>query len=138
MNRPSSPSDRSRRCPGRLTLATRGHDLARGARNRRHPETLLVLAAAYIGMELGTVYAALGSKCSSSKQWTPFARRGRRPGASGDGLREEGLQGSALEDRVAKMETKGKQIKVTFDADGQQNEELFDWVLGVSRPRSEL
>ncbi|PYK57224.1 MAG: dihydrolipoyl dehydrogenase, partial [Verrucomicrobia bacterium] len=34
-----------------------------------------------------------------------------------------------LKTKVAKMETKGKQIKVIVEADGQQKEELYDRVL---------
>src|SRR5947207_11428935 len=94
------------------------------------PETLLVVGGGYIGMELGTVDAALGSKVLVVEAMDSILL-----GADPDLVRpvmayaKKAFKEVRLKTRVAKMETKGKQIKVAFEADGQQNEELFDRVL---------
>src|SRR2546425_7633099 len=94
------------------------------------PENLLVVGGGYIGMELGTVYAALGSKV-----FVVEAMESILPGADPDLVRpvmaraQKAFKEVRLKTRVAKMETKGKQIKVTIEADSQQKEELFDRVL---------
>jgi len=62
------------------------------------PETLLVVGGGYIGMELGTVYAALGSKVLVVEAMDAILL-----GADPDLVRpvmacaQKGLQGSALE-----------------------------------------
>jgi len=94
------------------------------------PENLLVVGGGYIGMELGTVYAALGSKVLVVEAMDSILL-----GADPDLVRsvmtcaQKAFQEGRLKTRVAKMETKGKQIKVTIESDGQQREELFDRVL---------
>jgi len=94
------------------------------------PENLLVVGGGYIGMELGTVYAALGSKVLVVEAMDSVLL-----GADPDLVRpvmayaKKAFKEVRLKTRVAKMETKGKQINVAFEADGQQNEELFDRVL---------
>ena len=94
------------------------------------PETLLVVGGGYIGMELGTVYAALGSKVLVVEAMDSILL-----GADPDLVRpvmayaKKAFKEVRLKTRVAKMETKGKQIKVIFEAEGHQNEELFDRVL---------
>jgi NADPH-dependent 2,4-dienoyl-CoA reductase/sulfur reductase-like enzyme len=47
------------------------------------PKTLLVVGGGYIGLELGTVYAALGTKVSVVEM-TAGAAAGRRPRPGGD------------------------------------------------------
>ncbi|MBF0570501.1 MAG: dihydrolipoyl dehydrogenase [Candidatus Omnitrophica bacterium] len=105
------------------------------------PENLLVVGGGYIGMELGTVYHALGSKVSAVEM-TP----GLLPGADRDLTdvlykRVKGLFTKImLETRVIKMETIKSGITVTFaDKEGKEFKEDYNKVL-VSigrRPNSE-
>ena len=94
------------------------------------PENLLVVGGGYIGLELGTVYAALGSKVFVVEAMDSILL-----GADPDLVRpvmacaQKAFKEVRLKTRVAKMETKGKQIKVTIESDGEPREELFDRVL---------
>jgi len=95
------------------------------------PNDLLVIGGGYIGMELGTVYARLGSKVVVVE-----ALESILTGADPDLIRpvaklaEKNFKEIRLKARVAKMSTAGKQIKVTIDdGSGQAKEELYDRVL---------
>ncbi len=94
------------------------------------PENLLVIGGGYIGMELGTVYARLGSKVVVVEAMETILA-----GADADLVRpvaklaEKNFKEIRLKTKVAKMSTAGKQIKVTVDADGVMKEELYDRVL---------
>src|SRR5438477_214567 len=94
------------------------------------PDNLLVVGGGYIGMELGTVYAALGSKVVVVEAMDSIL-----PGADPDLVRpvvayaRKAFKEVRLKTKVAKMETRGKQIKVIVESDGQQKEELYDRVL---------
>src|SRR5215467_5016929 len=94
------------------------------------PENLLVVGGGYIGMELGTVYAALGSKVVLVEALDTILA-----GADPDLARpvvayaKKAFKEVRLKTRVAKMATAGKQIKVEFEIDGQKKEELYDRVL---------
>ena len=94
------------------------------------PANLLVVGGGYIGMELGTVYASLGSKVVVVEALDSILL-----GADSDLVRpvmayaQKAFKEVRLKTKVAKMETKGKQIKVIVEADGQQKEELYDRVL---------
>ncbi len=94
------------------------------------PENLLVVGGGYIGMELGTVYASLGSKVVVVEALDSLLS-----GADADLVRpvsryaEKNFKEVRLKTKVAKMSTSGKQIKVTFDSGGQMKEELYDRVL---------
>ena len=95
------------------------------------PQDLLVVGGGYIGMELGTVYAALGSRVVVVE-----ALESILTGADADLVRpvirfaEKHFKEIRLKTKVAKMATVGKQIKVVFEpSDGQIKEELFDRVL---------
>ena len=94
------------------------------------PANLLVVGGGYIGLELGTVYAALGSKVVVVEALDSILL-----GADSDLVRpvmayaQKAFKEVRLKTKVAKMETKGKQIKVIVEADGQQKEELYDRVL---------
>jgi dihydrolipoyl dehydrogenase len=94
------------------------------------PQDLLVVGGGYIGMELGTVYAALGSKVVVVEALDSILL-----GADADLVRpvlryaERNFKELRLKTKVAKMATSGKQIRVTFDAGGQIKEELYDRVL---------
>jgi dihydrolipoamide dehydrogenase len=94
------------------------------------PENLLVVGGGYIGMELGTVYATLGSKVVLVEALDTILA-----GADPDLARpvmnyaKKAFKEVRLKTKVSKMATSGKQIKVEFDVDGQKQEELFDRVL---------
>jgi dihydrolipoamide dehydrogenase len=90
------------------------------------PESLLVIGGGYIGMELGTVYAALGSQVTVVEALPAILS-----GADSDLVRpvlryvEKALKEIRVGTKVVKMATAGKQIKVVFD----KGEELYDRVL---------
>jgi dihydrolipoamide dehydrogenase len=94
------------------------------------PETLLVVGGGYIGMELGTVYAALGSQITVVE-----ALDNVLTGADPDLARpvvmnaKKAFKEIRVKTRVGKMSTAGKQIKVGMEFDGKSVEELYDRVL---------
>ena len=94
------------------------------------PENLLVIGGGYIGMELGTVYAALGSKVVLVEALDTILA-----GADPDLARpviayaKKAFKEVRLKTKVGKMSTSGKQIRVEFEIDGQKKEELYDRVL---------
>ena len=94
------------------------------------PATLLVIGGGYIGMELGTVYARLGSAVVVVEALDALLT-----GADSDLVRpvakfaEQNFKEVRLKTKVAKMATAGKQIKVTMDTGGTQTDELYDRVL---------
>jgi len=104
------------------------------------PENLLVVGGGYIGMELGTVYATLGSKVVLVEALDTILT-----GADPDLVRpvmnyaKKAFREVRLKTKVSKMATNGKQINVGFESDGEKKEELFDGVLvAVGRtPNSE-
>ncbi|HXR03210.1 MAG TPA: dihydrolipoyl dehydrogenase, partial [Verrucomicrobiae bacterium] len=94
------------------------------------PENLLVVGGGYIGMELGTVYAALGSKITVVE-----ALDNVLTGADPDLARpvvanaKKMFKEIRLKAKVVKMATAGKQIKVEMEFNGQKMSELYDRVL---------
>ena len=94
------------------------------------PEDLLVIGGGYIGMELGTAYARLGSKVVVVEALDTILA-----GADADLVRpvvkaaEKAFKEIRYKTKVVKMATKGKKISVVTELDGQQKEELFDRVL---------
>ena len=94
------------------------------------PENLLVVGGGYIGMELGTVYATLGSKVVLVEALETILA-----GADPDLARpvmnyaKKAFKEVRLKTKVGKMSTSGKQIKVEFELDGQKKEEMYDRVL---------
>ncbi|HEV2328436.1 MAG TPA: dihydrolipoyl dehydrogenase [Verrucomicrobiae bacterium] len=94
------------------------------------PESLLIVGGGYIGMELGFVYAALGSKVVVVEALDAILT-----GADPDLVRLVAANGKKmfkeirLKAKVTKMATAGKQIKVAMEYNGQKLEELFDRVL---------
>ncbi|HEX9443239.1 MAG TPA: NAD(P)/FAD-dependent oxidoreductase, partial [Candidatus Binatia bacterium] len=94
------------------------------------PKNLLVVGGGYIGMELGTVYASLGSSVVVTEA-LPSILTGvdsdlARPVAR---YAEKAFKEVRLNTKVGKMATSGKQIKVTLSAGGKQTEENYDRVL---------
>jgi dihydrolipoamide dehydrogenase len=94
------------------------------------PKSLLVVGGGYIGMELGTVYATLGSTVVVNEA-LPNILTGVDSDLARPVMRyaEKAFKEVRLNSKVAKMATSGKQIKVTFSADGKQKEESYDRVL---------
>ena len=94
------------------------------------PNDLLVVGGGYIGLELGTVYAALGSKVVLVE-----ALGSLLAGVDPDLVRpvvryaQNAFKEVRLNTKVLKMETSGKRIKVVMEAEGQKKEELYDKVL---------
>jgi dihydrolipoamide dehydrogenase len=94
------------------------------------PENLLVVGGGYIGMELGFVYSALGSKVTVVEALDAILA-----GADPDLARpvvqnaKKSFKEIRLKARVGKMSTAGKQIKVESEYNGQKLTELYDRVL---------
>ena len=94
------------------------------------PENLLVVGGGYIGMELGFVYSALGSKVTVVEALDAILA-----GADPDlarpvvGNAKKSFKEIRLKARVGKMSTAGKQIKVESEFNGQKLTELYDRVL---------
>jgi len=106
------------------------------------PGTLLVIGGGYIGLELGTVYAALGSKVSVVEMLS-----GLLPGADRDLVlplhkrMEKIFDSILLNTTVAAVKDEPNGIRVTFDGpEVKEKEKLFDKVLiSVGRkPNSEI
>jgi dihydrolipoamide dehydrogenase len=94
------------------------------------PATLLVVGAGYIGLELGTVYATLGSRVVVVEA-LPTMLAGADPDLVRPVARaaEKLFAEVRLNTKVLKMATSGRQIKVLMEFNGQQKEELYDRVL---------
>jgi dihydrolipoamide dehydrogenase len=94
------------------------------------PKNLLVVGGGYIGMELGTVYATLGSSVVLTEALSSML-----VGVDADLVRpvmryaEKAFKEVRLNTKVVKMATSGKQIKVVLSAEGKQKEEMYDRVL---------
>ncbi len=105
------------------------------------PKSLLVVGGGYIGLELGSVYATLGSKVSVVEM-TP----GLLPGADRDlvGVLEKKLKklfaAVMLNTKVVKVAEEGRGIRVTFEGDVAEKEQVFDRVLVAvgRRPNSKI
>lgn len=106
------------------------------------PGTLLVVGGGYIGLELGTVYASLGSKVSVVEM-TP----GLLPGADRDLVLplhkrlEKSFESILLNTTVTALKEEASGIRVCFDGrDVKEREKVFDKVLvSVGRkPNSEI
>lgn len=94
------------------------------------PRRLLVIGGGYIGMELGTVYATLGSEVvvvealdhiltgADTDLARPIAARAR-----------QNFKEIRVKAKVVDMSTKGPQIRVVIEHEGNRIDELFDRVL---------
>jgi dihydrolipoyl dehydrogenase len=100
------------------------------------PQDLLVVGGGYIGMELGTVYAALGSKVVVLEA-LPSILTGIDPDLIRPVARaaQKAFKEIRVNTKVMKMATAGKQIKVAMEVNKEPREELYDRVL-VSVGRS--
>jgi len=106
------------------------------------PSTLLVIGGGYIGLELGTVYAALGSKVSVVEMTA-----GLLPGADRDLVLplhkrlEKSFASILLNTTVTAVKEEANGIRVCFEGkDVKEHEKVFDKVLvSVGRkPNSEI
>jgi len=106
------------------------------------PKTLLVVGGGYIGLELGTVYAALGTKVSVVEM-----TGGLLPGADRDLVlplqkrMEKIFDSIMLNTTVTGVKHEGNSIRVNFDgADVKENGKVFDRVLVCvgRKPNSEI
>jgi dihydrolipoamide dehydrogenase len=106
------------------------------------PKTLLVVGGGYIGLELGSVYAALGSRVTVVEM-----TEGLLPGADRDLVLplhkrlEKMFEGILLNTTVASLKEEKNGIRATFEGKGaKEREKLFDKVLvSVGRkPNSEI
>lgn len=107
------------------------------------PKTLLVVGGGYIGLELGSVYAALGTKVSVVEM-TP----GLLPGADRDLVRilaqrvEKIFDKVMLSTKVTSMKEAagGKGVEVAFEGEGAPASATYDYVLVCigRRPNSRI
>jgi len=105
------------------------------------PKSLLVIGGGYIGLELGTVYATLGSQVSVVEM-TP----GLLPGADRDLVSvlqkrlEKLFARIMLNARVVKIAEEKAGIRVSFEGDVVEKEQVFERVLVAvgRRPNSKI
>jgi dihydrolipoamide dehydrogenase len=94
------------------------------------PRSLLVIGGGYIGLELGSVYAALGTKVSVVEMTD-----GLLPGADRDLVRflaqrvEKTFEKVMLSTKVLSMKAKGDQIVVSLESANGAAEATYDYVL---------
>ena len=94
------------------------------------PTSMLVIGGGYIGLELGSVYAALGTKVSVVEM-TP----GLLPGADRDLVRflaqrvEKTFDQVMLSTKVTSMTASAKSVTVHFEGEGAPQEATYDYVL---------
>jgi dihydrolipoamide dehydrogenase len=105
------------------------------------PKNLLVVGGGYIGLELGSVYAALGSKVSVVEMLP-----GLLPGADRDLVLplhkrlEKQFEAIMVNTKVASMKEEKDGVRVTFDGDVKEKEKTYENVLvSVGRtPNSQI
>src|SRR4051812_32825699 len=94
------------------------------------PKSLLVVGGGYIGLELGSVYATLGSAVTVVEMTA-----GLLPGADRDLVDVlakrvgQTMKSVLLETRVVQMKPDSKGIRVTMEGKADPKEQLFDRVL---------
>lgn len=94
------------------------------------PERLLVVGGGYVGVELGSVYAALGSRVT-------LVEHGARllPGVDRDLVKplarrlEGSFAGVHLKTRVKSLTERGDRVEVTLEGEGAGGEQHFERVL---------
>src|SRR5205814_5385511 len=94
------------------------------------PRSLLVVGGGYIGLELGTVYATLGSAVTVVEMTD-----GLLPGADRDLVEvlarrvKHTMKAVLLRSRVVQMKAESNGVRVSFEGDAGQTAEVFDRVL---------
>jgi len=105
-------------------------DSTSGLSLKRVPKSLLIMGGGYIGLEMGTFYASLGSEVTVVEM-TP----GLMPGADRDLVGvlyrrlEKLFKAILLGTRVSAMSERPDGVRVTLEKDGAPSEQLFDMVL---------
>jgi dihydrolipoamide dehydrogenase len=105
------------------------------------PKSLLVVGGGYIGLELGTVYATLGSAVTVVEMTA-----GLLPGADRDLVDilakrvGQTMKSVLLETKVVQMKAESKGIRVALEGKADQKDQLFDRVLVAvgRRPNSSI
>lgn len=94
------------------------------------PGRLLVIGGGYIGMELGTVYALLGSEVHVVEAMDTLLA-GSDPDLAKPVVNaaQKKFKSIRFKAKVASMSTVGKQIRVVIEHEGQKIDELYDRVL---------
>jgi dihydrolipoamide dehydrogenase len=94
------------------------------------PKTMLVIGGGYIGLELGSVYAALGTRVSVVEMTS-----GLLPGADRDLVRilnqraEKVFEKIYLSTKVTSMKADASSVTVSFEGDGAPQDATYDYVL---------
>lgn len=105
-------------------------DSTRALELRDIPKTMLVIGGGYIGLELGTVYAALGSQVSVVEMMP-----GILPGVDRDLVRvlskrlEQLFHSIMLNTTVAEIHEVEEGLKVKFEGDVEEPERVFEKIL---------
>jgi dihydrolipoamide dehydrogenase len=117
--------------PGLLLDSARVLNSTTALELRDIPQNLLVVGGGYIGLELGTVYAALGTQVTVVE-----LTAGLLPGVDRDlvGIVAKRLEGEFqaiwLKTKVVALQEESQGIRVTFEgAEAQHTEQVFDKVL---------
>jgi len=105
------------------------------------PKSLLVIGGGYIGLEIGSVYRALGSAVTVVEMTS-----GLLPGADRDLVEvlakrvQHTMASVMLDTTVVKMAPESRGVRVTFDGQSSAPEQLFDRVLVAvgRRPSSKI
>jgi dihydrolipoamide dehydrogenase len=105
------------------------------------PKSLLVVGGGYIGLELGTVYATLGSTVTVVEMTA-----GLLPGADRDLVDilarrvAQTMKSVLLETKVVQMKPEAPGVRVTFEGKADAKEQVFDRVLVAvgRRPNSNI
>lgn len=105
------------------------------------PERLLVVGGGYIGLELGSVYAALGSKVTVAEALPALLPEVDRDMVSVLNRQlSKAFEAIHLKTRVADVKVEGEKVRVRFEGEGiEEPEQEFDRVLVAigRRPNSE-
>jgi dihydrolipoamide dehydrogenase len=94
------------------------------------PKRLLVIGGGIIGLEMATVYDALGARITVVELMDSLI-----PGADKDVVRplarriEKRYEKILLKTKVAKIEAQKEGLKVTYEGDGAPKPDVFDYVL---------
>ena len=94
------------------------------------PKSMLVIGGGYIGLELGSVYAALGTRVSVVEMTT-----GLLPGADRDLVKflaqrvEKTFEKVMLSTKVTSMKASDSGVTVSFEGEGAPKEATYDYVL---------
>jgi dihydrolipoamide dehydrogenase len=125
-----------------LSISSRRVMDSTGALNLEEvPKSLLVVGGGYIGLEMGTVYAALGSKVSVVEMLD-----GLLPGVDRDLVLplhkrlEKSFESIMLKTSVAALKEESGGVRVTFTGEAKEKEKVYERVL-VSvgrRPNSQI